>query len=157
MAPRSWASSAIACKVSVGVSPTAGAGGLDDHGERVGQLECVEQRAIGHHDLDAERGRAGRHHADGLRQRVGGPAAAPGPVLIVRRASVIASATAVASSSRLAPAVGSPVRSATTVWKLSSASSRPWLISGWYGVYAVYQAGASSTLRRITDGVMVPW
>ena len=43
------------------------------------------------------------------------------------------------------------------VWKLSSASSRPWLISGWYGVYAVYQAGSSSTLRRITDGVTVPW
>ena len=46
-------------------------------------------------------------------------------------------------------AVGRPVRSATTVWKLSSASSRPWLISGWYGVYAVYQPGSSSTLRRI--------
>jgi hypothetical protein len=27
-----------------------------------------------------------------------------------------------------------PVRSATMVWKLSSASSRPWAISGWYGV-----------------------
>ena len=53
------------------------------------------------------------------------------PVLVLRRARVIASATAVASSSRLAPAVGSPVRSETMVWKLSSASSRPWLISGW--------------------------
>ena len=53
------------------------------------------------------------------------------PVLTLRRARVIASATAVASSSRLAPAVGSPVRSATMVWKLSSASNRPWLISGW--------------------------
>ena len=28
---------------------------------------------------------------------------------------------------------GSPVSSATIVWKLSSASSRPWLISAWYG------------------------
>ena len=45
----------------------------------------------------------------------------------------------------------------TIVWKSSSASSRPWLISGWYGVYAVYQAGFSSTLRRITAGVCVPW
>ena len=53
------------------------------------------------------------------------------PVLVERRATVIASATAVASSSRLAPAVGSPVRSLTIVWKFSSASSRPWLISGW--------------------------
>ena len=42
------------------------------------------------------------------------------------------------------------------VWKLSSASSLPCEISGWYGVYAVYQAGFSSTLRRITAGVWVP-
>ena len=27
-----------------------------------------------------------------------------------------------------------PVRSVTIVWKLINASSRPWLISGWYGV-----------------------
>ena len=27
----------------------------------------------------------------------------------------------------------------------------------WYGVYAVYQAGSSRTLRRITAGVTVPW
>ena len=27
----------------------------------------------------------------------------------------------------------------------------------WYGVYAVYQLGSSSTLRRITGGVIVPW
>jgi hypothetical protein len=51
-----------------------------------------------------------------------------------RRARVIASAAAVASSSSDAPAIGSPVRSATMVWKLSSASRRPWEISGWYGV-----------------------
>jgi hypothetical protein len=74
-----------------------------------------------------------------------------------RRASVIASPAAVASSSSDAFAVGRPVRSAITVWKFSSASSRPWLISGWYGVYAVYQAGFSSTPRRITGGVWVPW
>ena len=46
----------------------------------------------------------------------------------------MASAAAVPSSSREAPDVGSPVRSATIVWKLSSASSRPCEISGWYGV-----------------------
>ena len=51
-----------------------------------------------------------------------------------RRSRVIASAAAVASSSSDAPATGSPVRSATVVWKVSNASSRPWLISGWYGV-----------------------
>ena len=43
------------------------------------------------------------------------------------------------------------------VWKFNSASSRPWLISGWYGVYAVYHAGLSNKLRRTTGGVMVPW
>ena len=77
------------------------------------------------------------------------------PFLAARRASVMASAAAVASSSSDAPAQGSPVRSATMVWKFSSASRRPCEISGWYGVYAVYQAGFSSTLRRITAGVMV--
>jgi hypothetical protein len=69
-----------------------------------------------------------------------------------RRAIVIASAAAVASSSSEAFAIANPVRSAIIVWKLSSASSLPWLISGWYGVYAVYQAGFSSTLRWITGG-----
>ena len=49
-----------------------------------------------------------------------------------------------------------PVRSLTMVWKFRSASSRPWEISGWYGVYAVYQAGLSSTFRRMTGGVIVP-
>jgi hypothetical protein len=46
----------------------------------------------------------------------------------------MASAAAVASSSMEAPDTGRPVRSATVVWKLISASRRPWLISGWYGV-----------------------
>ncbi len=74
----------------------------------------------------------------------------------MRRDSAIASAAAVPSSSREAPDVGRPVRSATIVWKFSSASSRPCEISGWYGVYAVYQAGFSMTLRRMTGGVNVP-
>ena len=73
-----------------------------------------------------------------------------------RRISVTASATAVLSSSSDAFAVSRPVRSVTIVWKLRRASSRPWLISGWYGVYAVYQAGLSRTLRRMTPGVIVP-
>ena len=77
--------------------------------------------------------------------------------LRVRAASAIASAAAVASSSSDAFATSSPVRSVTIVWKLSSASRRPCEISGWYGVYAVYQAGFSRTLRRITTGVCVPW
>ena len=58
----------------------------------------------------------------------------PGAFGLARRTRVIASAAAVPSSSSEALAVGSPVRSATMVWKLSSASSRPWEISGWYGV-----------------------
>ena len=51
--------------------------------------------------------------------------------LACRRTRVIASAAAVPSSSRDALEVVSPVRSETIVWKFSSASSRPWLISGW--------------------------
>ena len=68
----------------------------------------------------------------------------------------MASAAAVASSSSDALARSIPVRSLTMVWKLRSASRRPCEISGWYGVYAVYQAGFSSTLRWMTGGVMVP-
>ena len=67
----------------------------------------------------------------------------------------IASAAAVASSSSDAFAIGSAVRSSIIVWKLISASSRPCEISAWYGVYCVYQPGFSSTLRRITGGVIV--
>ncbi len=76
--------------------------------------------------------------------------------LEARRASSIPSTTAVPSSSIDALAVSSPVRSETIVWKLMSASRRPWEISGWYGVYAVYQPGFSRTLRLITAGVIVP-
>ena len=75
--------------------------------------------------------------------------------LPARRASAMASAAAVASSSREAPATGRPVRSETRVWKLISASRRPCEISGWYGVYAVYHPGFSSTFRRMTAGVIV--
>jgi len=77
-------------------------------------------------------------------------------LLPTRSASAIASAAAVASSSIDAFAIAMPVRSQTIVWKLTSASRRPCEISGWYGVYAVYQAGFSSRLRRITGGVIVP-
>ena len=48
-----------------------------------------------------------------------------------RRAMVMASAAAVPSSSSEALASGSPVRSDTSVWKFSRASSRPCEISGW--------------------------
>ena len=78
------------------------------------------------------------------------------PSALSRWHIAIASAAAVASSSSDALARSMPVRSLTIVWKLRSASSRPCEISGWYGVYAVYQAGFSSTLRRITGGVIVP-
>jgi len=50
---------------------------------------------------------------------------------VERRMRVIASAAAVDSSSIEAFAIPMPVRSLTMVWKLRSASSRPWLISGW--------------------------
>ena len=72
----------------------------------------------------------------------------------MRRHIIIASAAAVASSSSDALVSGRPVRSATIVWKLNSASRRPWAISAWYGVYWVYQPGFSKTFRWITGGVM---
>ena len=53
------------------------------------------------------------------------------PRPVTRRARVMASAAALASSSIDAPDMGRPVRSAVMVWKLSSASSRPCEISGW--------------------------
>jgi hypothetical protein len=55
---------------------------------------------------------------------------APSGAFDDRRHSAIASAAAVASSSNDALAMSRPVRSATIVWKLSSASSRPCEISG---------------------------
>jgi hypothetical protein len=58
----------------------------------------------------------------------------PSALRFARLTSVIASAAAVPSSSSDALAVGRPVRSPTTVWKLISASRRPCEISGWYGV-----------------------
>ncbi len=68
----------------------------------------------------------------------------------------MASAAAVPSSRSDALATGRPVRSLTTVWKFRSASSRPWAISAWYGVYWVYQPGFSSTFRWMTGGSTVP-
>ena len=47
-----------------------------------------------------------------------------------RSAIAMASAAAVPSSSSEALATSRPVRSQIMVWKLNSASSRPWLISG---------------------------
>ena len=58
----------------------------------------------------------------------------PDALRFARRTSVIASAAAVPSSRSEEFEVGRPARSATTVWKLMRASSRPWEISGWYGV-----------------------
>ena len=77
------------------------------------------------------------------------------PFSLSRCSIAIASAAAVGSSSSDAFAMSIAVRSLTIVWKLRSASRRPCEISGWYGVYAVYQAGFSSTLRWITGGVNV--
>ena len=65
---------------------------------------------------------------------------------------VIASAAAVASSSRDALAISLPERSETIVWKFRSASKRPCEISAWYGGYAVYQPGFSRMFLLITDG-----
>ena len=75
---------------------------------------------------------------------------------LFENAIIMASAAAVPSSSSDAFATSMPVRSVTMVWKLSSDSRRPCEISGWYGVYWVYQPGFSMMLRRMTVGVWVP-
>ena len=83
-----------------------------------------------------------------------GPSTRSIRLICTRCSMVIASAAAVASSRSDAFATCIPVRSRTMVWKFSRASRRPWAISAWYGVYGVYQPGFSSTLRRMTLGVM---
>ena len=79
----------------------------------------------------------------------------PAPCLFVTHMR-IASAAAVPSSSSEHVDTGSPVRSLTTVWYASIASSRPCATSAWYGVYGVYHDGSSSTFRVITDGATHP-
>ena len=133
-----------------------------DDGERAALVRGVDQRprvedpaggaGVLHQHAGQRRPRAGRRRGRRRPPRCPSPRRGCGPprwsaaarrrrprtdrrrLRFARRTSVIASAAAVPSSSRLALAVGSPVRSPTTVWKLSSASSRPWEISGWYGV-----------------------
>ena len=106
--------------------------------------------------LEPEGFGAGLEDGDRLREDVFVDEEPAAPVLAARRSNSIASAAPLDSSRREALAIGSAVRSAIAVWKFNSASRRPWLISGWYGVYAVYQAGFSTRFRRRTAGVMVP-
>ena len=78
--------------------------------------------------------------------------------LLARRMRSTASATAVASSRRDALATGSAVRSWTMVWKFSSASRRPWEISGWYGRVGGVPGGGFEDVaadHRRGDGVVV--
>ena len=100
-----------------------------EHGRRVERRRGRRRRA---RCRSARRGRRPRRSSAGAsrrRRRTRTTAC-----LVERRISVIASAAAVDSSSIDALAISIPVRSVTIVWKLRSASSRPWLISGWYGV-----------------------
>ena len=116
------------------IDASAGAGKLRDDPEEVAVGQAGAE--VGGDDLDAKRFGTGGEHGRGLAVHVGvdyQPVRAPFP-RTARCISVIASAAAVPSSSIEALATSSPVRSATIVWKFSSASSRPWLISGWYGV-----------------------
>ena len=107
-----------------------GARVLQEHAEALASAARRSRSRLD--ELDAERlgpgGAAPRWSAAARRRRRRTRRLLPWPA---RRASVIASAAAVPSSSSEAFGDGSPVRSATMVWKLSSASSRPWEISGW--------------------------
>jgi hypothetical protein len=90
---------------------------------------------VAHHHLDAQRLGTGAQHVEGLRVAVPEAKKAWLALFLLRRLQkVMASAAAVASSSSEALAIGRPVRSLIRVWKFSSASRRPWEISGWYGV-----------------------
>ena len=83
-------------------------------------------------DLDAQGLGAGADHLDGLGVGVGVDEEGVRRLgRTARRAMVIASAAAVASSRSEALARSRPARSETIVWKLRSASSRPCEISGW--------------------------
>src|SRR6266571_2461758 len=116
----------------------------------------LETRGIRDDGLHAARLRPGAHDRDRLRVaslRNHEHRRGAGGTFATASVRFIASAAAVASSSREALAIGRAVRSATIVWKLSRASSRPCAISGWYGVYAVYQPGFSTMLRWMTWGV----
>ena len=57
--------------------PTAGAGGLHEHGEQVDLLDRLGQRLAGHDDLDPQRSGPGGHDADAsaarCRRRAGSP------------------------------------------------------------------------------------
>src|SRR3989442_5100676 len=115
----------------------------------------LETRGIRDDGLHAARLRPGAHDRDRLRvasSAIMNIGVVPGGTFATASVRFIASAAAVASSSREALAIGRAVRSATIVWKLSSASSRPCAISGWYGVYAVYQPRVSTMLRWMTSG-----
>ena len=130
-APRSWPAATSAVQ-STTVPPRAGQ--LRDHAEELAVGQAGAQ--VGLDDLDAERLGAGREHGGGLREQVGVDDEAAVDVALCPRGAAASSPRRrrCASSSIDALATSMPVRSATMVWKLSSASSRPWLISGWYGV-----------------------
>ena len=127
------ASAPLACSAAIAGAQVAHRAGaariLQQRAEHLGLVEIGE--GIADDKFPAQRLGAGAQHRDRLRMHVAHrrrtiwswPCAA-------RSASAIASAAAVASSSSEALATSSPVRSQTMVWKLNSASSRPWLISG---------------------------
>lgn len=82
---------------------------------------------------DAHRLDAGMHHGQSLGEVSASTSrtASSAEELLVRRIKVTDAAAAGPSSSMEALAVAMPVRSAAAVWKFSSASGRPWEISGW--------------------------
>ena len=117
----------------IGRVPDDAVGGrvLHEHAEQPLSLEVRGLRPADV-DLDAQGLGPGAHHRDRLRVAVlGHEEALRDPARPPREQSVMASAAAVASSRSEALARGSPVRSDTMVWKLSSASRRPWAISAW--------------------------
>src|SRR5580693_984425 len=101
---------------------------LQNAAEYLGLREICER--IADDEVPAQRLGAGAQYRKRLRMYLGIDKERFGFALAVRSASAIASAAAVASSSSEALATSSPARSEIMVWKLMSASKRPWLISG---------------------------
>ena len=131
--PRSTASAPLAFSAAIAGAQVAHRAGrariLQQRAEHVGRVEIGQRdRRRPASSRAARRGCAARRaSADALRDR---RRRLWSSTCDARSASAMASAAAVASSSSEALATSSPVRSQIMVWKLNSASSRPWLISG---------------------------
>ena len=112
--------------------PPARARVLQQHTEHTARGQRIVDRSYQY--LDAQRLGTGLDHCDGLRVTVGVDDEDIAGFVVQAMTHRHRLSRRCASSSNEAFASSIPVRSVTIVWKLTSASSRPCEISGWYGV-----------------------